>query len=96
MSRAPNNAAVHTLSQPVACTKHGDAITRVMSELERVSRDNVPQQDHIVEQLKQCPEAFQVGEMVAKILDAKKHNPDQTTHGDGCLPPAGTVVPPLV
>jgi hypothetical protein len=95
MSQANKKRPVHASARPIACGKARDATNLVMSELETATRDHVFQRDRIVEQLKQCPEAFQVGEMLAKILDAKRHDPNQTER-DGCLPPAGTVVPPLV
>jgi hypothetical protein len=49
-----------------------------------------------VEQLKQCPEAFKVGEILGKAFDSLKYAQDGAELGDRYLPPAGTVIPPLV
>jgi hypothetical protein len=96
MTRAQKKRAVHILARPFARVKGRDTMAHVMSELERASRENVSQPDRIVEQLKQCPEAFQVGEMLPNVLDKMKRDPDQTAHQDSCRAPAGAVVPPLV
>jgi hypothetical protein len=69
-----------------------DQFERVMRELEAVSR---PQADPIVEELKQCPEAFKAGEMIGKMLDSLKYSQANDPAGDRYLPPAGTVIPPL-
>ena len=69
---------------------------RVTHELEAVTRENPRQADPIVEQLRQCPEAFKAGEMIGKMLDSLKYSQDNDAVGDRSLPPAGAVVPPLV
>jgi hypothetical protein len=52
--------------------------------------------DPIMEQLRQCPEAFKVGEILSKAFDSLKYAQDGSEFGDRYLPPIGTVVPPLV
>jgi hypothetical protein len=96
MNRANRMVPVHASSQSIGCANGSDAVSRVMSELDGITRENIPQPDHIVEELKRCPEAFQVGEILARILDTRKYDPDQRSRQDGSLPPAGAVVPPLV
>ena len=49
-----------------------------------------------MEQLKQCPEAFKVGEILGKAFDSLKYAQDGGGLGDRYLPPAGVVIPPLV
>ena len=50
--------------------------------------------DPIVEQLKQCPEAFKLGAILGKALDSLKYAQDELS-ADRLLPPAGAVIPPL-
>ena len=69
---------------------------RVMHELEAIKSEDPRQTDPIVEQLKQCPEAFKAGEMIGKMLDSLKYSQDNDAAGDRYLPPAGAVIPPLV
>ena len=47
-----------------------------------------------MEQLKQCPDAFKVGEILGKVFDSFKYGQDEIL-ADRLLPPAGTVIPPL-
>jgi hypothetical protein len=68
---------------------------RVMQELESACRNN-RQADPIVEQLKQCPDAFKAGEMVGKMFDSIKYGKDEHQGEERYLPPAGVVMPPLV
>lgn len=69
---------------------------RVLRELEEARRGRTNTNDPIVEQLKQCPEAFKVGEILGKAFDSLKYAQDGGEIGDRYLPPAGTVLPPLV
>ena len=69
---------------------------RVLEALEEAAQGHVNTNDPIVEQLKQCPEAFKVGEILGKAFDSLKYARDGGELGDRYLPPAGTVVPPLV
>jgi hypothetical protein len=66
-----------------------------MRELDLVTHGAVRQEDPIEEQLKRCPDAFKAGELVGKMCDQIKYGRDQTA-GERHLPPAGTVMPPLV
>jgi hypothetical protein len=52
-------------------------------------------QGPIMEQLKQCPDAFKVGEILAKAFDSVKYGREEGL-ADQLLPPAGTIIPPLV
>ena len=74
----------------------GNDFERVMHELEAVARENLRQADPILEQLKQCPEAFKAGEMIGEMLDSLKYSQGNDPAGDRYLPPAGAVIPPLV
>jgi hypothetical protein len=69
---------------------------RVLRALEEATRGHTNTNDPIVEQLKQCPEAFKVGEILGKAFDSLKYAQGGAELGDRYLPPAGTVLPPLV
>lgn len=69
---------------------------RVLRALEEVTHGRVNTSDPITEQLKQCPEAFQVGEILSKAFDSLKYAQDGSEIGDRYLPPSGVVIPPLV
>ena len=71
-------------------------VERVMRELEAATDDGPRQPDPLVEQLKQCPEAFKAGEAIGKMLDSFKYSQDNEATADRYLPPAGAVIPPLV
>jgi hypothetical protein len=74
------------------CTK----TERVLRELDLAMRTEASQSDPIMEQIKQCPEAFQAGELVGKLFDSLNHpNPD-SVGDERYLAPPGTVLPPLV
>jgi hypothetical protein len=49
-----------------------------------------------MEQLKQCPEAFKVGEILGKALDSLRYAQNEREVGERYLPPAGVVIQPLV
>jgi hypothetical protein len=68
---------------------------RAMRELDVAMRDEAARTDPIMEQLKQCPEAFRAGELIGKLFDTLNHDRDTARH-DRYLPPPGTVLPPLV
>jgi hypothetical protein len=68
---------------------------RVMQALEDVLRGDTKTFDPIMEQLKQCPEAFKVGEILDKVFDSVKYGQEEVL-ADRPLPPAGTIIPPLV
>ena len=69
---------------------------RVLIALEEATHGRANTNDPIMEQLKQCPEAFKVGEILGKAFDSLKYAQDGGELGDRYLPPAGVVIPPLV
>jgi hypothetical protein len=71
-------------------------VKRVLRALEEAMHGRANTNDPIVEQLKQCPEAFKVGEILGKAFDSLNYAQDGAELGDRYLPPAGTVMPPLV
>jgi hypothetical protein len=62
--------------------------------LEEVELGRANTNDPIMEQLKQCPEAFKVGEIIDKAFDSLKYAQDGSEIG-AYLPPSGVVIPPL-
>jgi hypothetical protein len=68
----------------------------VLRALKDARHGRVNAHDPIMEQLRQCPEAFKAGEILGKAFDALKYAPDGGEIGDRYLPPAGVVLPPLV
>jgi hypothetical protein len=68
----------------------------VLRSLEEARHGRANTNDPIVEQLKQCPEAFKVGEILGKAFDSLKYAQRGGEVGDRYLPPAGTIIPPLV
>jgi hypothetical protein len=75
---------------------HDENAERVLRALEEARHGRVNTNDPIVEQLKQCPEAFKVGEILGKAFDSLKYSQHAGELGDRYLPPAGAVLPPLV
>ena len=69
---------------------------RVLRELEEATHGRTNTNDPVMEQLKQCPEAFKVGEILGKAFDSLKCAQDGGEPGDRYLPPAGVIIPPLV
>lgn len=69
---------------------------RVMQALEDAIQTKAKTRDPIMEQLKQCPEAFKVGEILGKAFDSLKYAQNEETHRERYLPPSGAVIPPLV
>jgi hypothetical protein len=80
----------------VACRTITEDAKRVLSALEEATHGRVNTSDPIMEQLRQCPEAFKVGEILGKAFDSLKYAQDGGGLGDRYLPPAGVVIPPLV
>ena len=68
----------------------------VVRALKEATHGRVNGTDPIMEQLQKCPEAFQVGEILGKAFDSLKYARDGGELRDLYLPPAGTVIPPLV
>ena len=69
---------------------------RVVRALKDARHGRVNANDPIMEQLRQCPEAFKVGEILGKAFDSLKYAQDGSELGDRYLPPSGVVIPPLV
>ena len=68
-----------------------EAFGRVMRELEAVSTKGFDT-DPFVENLRQCPDTFVAGEILARMFDALKHGIAET-EDERLLPPAGVVLP---
>ncbi len=68
---------------------------RVMRELDAMMSESDANRDPIEEQLRQCPEAFQAGELVGKMFDRLKYGREELGN-EHFFPPAGALVPPLV
>ena len=68
----------------------------VMRALEGAMRSDNHSTDPILEQLKQCPEAFKVGEILGKAFDSLKYGQEGEAVEDRLLPSPGAIVPPLV
>ena len=68
----------------------------VRRALEEATHGRISTNDPIMERLKQCPEAFKVGEILGKAFDSLKYAQDGSEIGDRYLPPAGVLIPPLV
>jgi len=75
--------------------KHEVDLTRVLRALRDSVHGSVHRTDPIMEQLKQCPEAFKVGEILGKAFDSVQFGHDEPST-DRLLPPPGAVIPPLV
>ena len=69
---------------------------RVLRALEDATHGGANTNDPIMERLRQCPEAFKVGEILGKAFDSLKCAQDGGELGDRYLPPAGVIIPPLV
>ena len=84
--------------KPVAAARQtiDENTERVLRALEEATHSRANTNNPIMEQLKQCPEAFKVGEILGKAFDSLKYAPDGGEIGDRYLPPSGVVIPPLV
>jgi hypothetical protein len=71
-------------------------LERVMHALQEARQDDPHRADPIVEQLKQCPEAFKVGEILGKAFDSLKYAQNDGATAERYLPPSGAIIPPLV
>ena len=69
---------------------------RVMRQLAESTRNEMKVTDPILEKLRQCPEAFKVGEILGKAFDSLKYRQEEVADGDRFLPPPGTIIPPFV
>jgi len=79
-----------------ACRTIDENARRVLRALEEARHNHANTNDPIMEQLKQCPEAFRVGEILGKAFDSLKYAQDGDEFGDRYLPPGGAVIPPFV
>ncbi len=79
-----------------ACRTITEDAKRVLRALEEATHGRVNTSDPIMEQLRQCPEAFEVGEILGKAFDSLKYARDGSELGNRYVPPSGAVVPPLV
>ena len=86
----------HRKLAAAACRTIDEDAKRVLRALEEAAHGRTNTNDPITEQLKQCPEAFKVGEILGKAFDSLKYAQDGDEIGDRYLPPAGVVIPPLV
>ncbi len=86
----------HRKPAATACRIIDEGAKRVLRALEDATHNPVNTNDPIMEQLKQCPEAFKVGEILGKAFDSLKYAQDGSELGDRYLPPSGVVIPPLV
>jgi len=78
------------------CRPIDEDAKRVLTALEDAAHNHVKTNDPLMEQLRQCPEAFKVGEILGKAFDSLKYAQDGSEIGDRYLPPSGAVLPPLV
>jgi hypothetical protein len=72
------------------------SLQRVLRALDGARRSADHSGDPIVEQLRQCPEAFKVGEILGKAFDSLKYRQEEVIDGDRILSPPGTIIPPFV
>jgi hypothetical protein len=79
-----------------ACRTIAEDRKRILSALEEATHGHAKTNDPIMEQLRQCPDAFKVGEILGKAFDSLKYAQDGSEIGDRYLPPAGVLIPPLV
>ena len=77
------------------CRRHSSETKRVMRHLAEAARSEAKVTDPILEKLRQCPEAFKVGEILGKAFDSLKYGLEEVVHGDRLLPPPGAIVPPF-
>jgi len=68
----------------------------VVRALKDARHGRVDANDPIMEQLRQCPEVFKVGEILGKAFDSLKYARDGSEIGERYFPPTGVVIPPLV
>ena len=79
-----------------ASSRTTDKNVRVLRALKKATHGNAKMNNPLREQLKQCPEASKVGEILGKAFDSLKYAQDGSEIGERYLPPSGVVIPPLV
>lgn len=67
----------------------------VMRHLAAAARSEGKVTDPILEKLRQCPEAFKVGEVLGKAFDSLKYRQDDVIDEGRIMPPPGTILPPF-
>ena len=67
----------------------------VMRALKEAKLTTATIRDPIMEQLKQCPDAFKVGEILGRVFDSLKYGREEGIEGERIMPPPGTVIPPF-
>jgi hypothetical protein len=85
----------HRKVAAAACRTIDEDAKRVLRALKQASHGRANASDPIMEQLRQCPEAFKVGEILGKAFDSLKYAQNGSEIGDRYLPPSGVVIPPL-
>ena len=78
------------------CRGRSAETMRVMRHLAGSKRNETKVTDPILEKLRQCPEAFKVGEILGKAFDSLKYAQNDGAAVERYLPPSGTIIPPLV
>lgn len=73
-----------------ACLFNCDRKEKLMLELQALTEEANAESDPLLEQLRQCPELFQVGEAIERLCTLQRQE------SDPILPPAGVVVSPFV
>ena len=68
---------------------------RVMQHLAEAAHGRSKVTDPILEKLRQCPEAFKVGEILGKAFVSLKYSQEEVVEGDRLMPPSGTIIPPF-
>lgn len=66
-----------------------------MRHLAEAARSQAKVIDPVLEKLRQCPEAFKVGEILGKAFDSLKYRQDDVIDEDRIMPPPGTILPPF-
>ena len=67
---------------------------RLARQLDRLIQMSESHKDPILEQLRQCPEAFTVGQAVERLFESLRSGPRRES--DRLLPPPGSMVSPFV
>src|SRR5262245_16285070 len=69
---------------------------RVARQLDVLIRENAARQENAIEeQIRQCPDALKVGELMEKLFQEIKHGFEGDVEQDRCLPPPESIIPPF-
>ena len=66
-----------------------------MRHLAEAARSEAKVIDPVLEKLRQCPEAFKVGEILGRAFDSLKYRQDDVIDEDRIMPPPGAILPPF-